>query len=865
MLKKFISIFIVAVMSFTALSLLVFATGQLPASGSDDKPTRFAFGGYIQDDVTLIYPPQPRFTPFSLLPSRYIDDDYISVVEDQKDSSLCWAFAATSAVESNMLKNGQGLHNFSELHMGYSTAINHAGSRYGDSIRLTPDFGGNRTIAAAYLMRGIPLSGTVNESDDPYTSDPIPPRDVSITESKPRSYTVQNIIYLSGARKDDISEAQIKQAILEYGAVSASMYWGEDYNSVYNSVTHAYYLSNGPTYISGSQTLSDVNHAVTIVGWDDDFRKESFVTAPARDGAWRVKNTWSTDWGDRGFFWISYEDSNFPLNVYAVDGVKPFNPEATVYEYDFLRWGSWTGWVSNTNFYSRAFTVESNYEILEQVVVAIPTSGVTVAVDVIPNFSGFTPTNYNADIFNENIKGSKVTTHPGNYTVDLDVPVTLGRAGSKFAVIVRVTAANPNNSRIAHVVGQTADAGTSFMINPSIGFFVEERNENFCIKAITARNHSEDFCNECDELNCVCCNACNKFNCICCGECECFICICCIKCGKLICICCDECGEFTCVCCYECDKPVCICCNECGKFICICCDECEKLDCVCCNICRKADCSCFPYDLGVPTFLITGSFQWKPPQELLAAAEIIVVEYENLTGYYSFVVNGADNMSWVEGETLFSSGNNSGHGRVIAHEHGKIIFDLRGLEGENVIFNAPVSGADFTIKYAYLGLLPPGFFNCEKCLKLEVNCICVYCICGESEENCICVYCICGELEENCICIYCICGELEENCICIYCICDELEENCICFTLGCILGGSVPTIFDALEILKRIVGMASVFDEHERNPNWRLARNAALITPESREKEKFEPSIFDALEILKYIVGMDGILKRSIG
>ena len=37
------------------------------------------------------------------------------------------------------------------------------------------------------------------------------------------------------------------------------------------------------------------NHAVTIIGWDDNYSKDNFVSKPERDGAWIVKNSYGTE------------------------------------------------------------------------------------------------------------------------------------------------------------------------------------------------------------------------------------------------------------------------------------------------------------------------------------------------------------------------------------------------------------------------------------------------------------------------------------------------------------------------------------------------------------------------------------------
>ena len=86
---------------------------------------------------------------------------------------------------------------------------------------------------------------------------------------------------------------QVKQLVLNGKLVIFGIY-------VYNN--YRYISSYDNTYTIADKTGTSLGgHAQTIVGFDD--------TKVTNDGtgAFRVVNSWGTDWGDSGFYWISYE------------------------------------------------------------------------------------------------------------------------------------------------------------------------------------------------------------------------------------------------------------------------------------------------------------------------------------------------------------------------------------------------------------------------------------------------------------------------------------------------------------------------------------------------------------------------------
>ena len=227
-------------------------------------------------DYTIFYSNPSTFN--GTIPSYYNLNEmgYVTPVKSQGDGGNCWAFAAIGSLESCIFKATGSTYDLSESNMKNLMAMF---SDYGWDME--PNDGGYDKMGYGYLVSWL---GPVNESDDIYSASSfLSPVLNSILH-------VQNVLFLD--RKNYTDNDAIKKAILKYGGVATSIKWD--------------FVEGNTRYYSGT---GGANHAVVIVGWDDNFSKDKFANAPPYDGAWIIKNSHGTTSGDDGFWYVSYYDT----------------------------------------------------------------------------------------------------------------------------------------------------------------------------------------------------------------------------------------------------------------------------------------------------------------------------------------------------------------------------------------------------------------------------------------------------------------------------------------------------------------------------------------------------------------------------
>ncbi|MBP3887701.1 MAG: hypothetical protein J6F30_08650 [Cellulosilyticum sp.] len=264
------------------------------------------------------------------LPSSYDGRIYASLVKNQQSEGNCWNYMANGLLETSLMKQygitDKAFYDFSEEAMDRDTSIEYGGKK---GFERNYKDAGNFDIAMAYWSRGD-LGGPIDEKTG--VRAPYYVKHIVGIQSIDRNSTQFIETNYSGDYIENKDIEQIKEWIYQYGAVAASYYAGDYLEMSYLYSNYPYGNSQELAYhFPGNKAA---NHGSILVGWDDYYSRENFNEGyqPKCDGAFLVKNSWGTNWGEEGYVWISYETAFSDLYAIAeVGGIDFYNQ---IYEYD---------------------------------------------------------------------------------------------------------------------------------------------------------------------------------------------------------------------------------------------------------------------------------------------------------------------------------------------------------------------------------------------------------------------------------------------------------------------------------------------------------------------------------------------------
>lgn len=393
----------------------------------------------------------------SSLPAKHDarESGVVSSVKNQAGWGSCWAFQAVSSAESSVLMDDGGEKDLSELQLvefTYNGArggtgegdrqeiISERGDTSGDYTTVygatKAKVGGNGLMSMFALSRWTGLGEESLHSTMTY--DIAKTRSQSEMDRIPTEYAFRDALHLENGYLVPLDDRDsVKKMIMQYGSCGIDIYMNRSYDSSYTSDIYDDYRVAPDVSCMYNFYNSTRNHAVSVVGWDDDFPKENFADIPVNiekvvageepvlpqnNGAWLVKNSYGTDYGDGGYVWISYENKAFESTETSKQTVKVFDfADASNYGYVYQYDGSVGTKAYKVSHVAARYHTKDVPEMLGAAGIALQSANVDYTVSV---YTGLSDPSDPESGYKAYTKSGR-TEYPGFYTIKFDEDVLL--------------------------------------------------------------------------------------------------------------------------------------------------------------------------------------------------------------------------------------------------------------------------------------------------------------------------------------------------------------------------------------------------------------------------------------------------------
>ncbi len=457
---------------------------QEGTGGLEDIMWIRADGSEVPNPDIAEYIPNNKGNPGEVrasIPKSYDARDYgyVMPVEDQVGGT-CWAHATISCMETNFIKKGYAKSiDLSEYHLTWNALNGYVDgntSSINDGLKSKTEenvYAGGSPFYSSNVL--FSFSGAVKESRFNLDTS----SEANLLKSMKKTFNLENR-YMYDAVLTDIEYIlyskieNVKSAVMELGSVYLSFAAAPNTYTGKGGVE----TSAGEIICAYSPVEYTTDHAVTIVGWDDNFSKNNFGKyKPKNNGAWLIKNSWGTGWGNDGYFWLSYEDKTIGTVCYAFETSRPEDFE-NVYMYNGYTYGD----VKKNACGGNVFRSEGSQKITK-----ISYGGMSDFDYTLKIYKNL-PENYSNPT-----QGTLAYTQKGNTAfntfIDLNNPVSISK-GELFSVVLEMDSIyveGKDYSKPDEYVRLNSASRESYYYTSGTGWVDSSLmgDNNVCIKAIT--------------------------------------------------------------------------------------------------------------------------------------------------------------------------------------------------------------------------------------------------------------------------------------------------------------------------------------------------------------------------------------------